>query len=449
MSVHTGSDRKEWVVQQEELASRYQLVRCLGEGGMGVVHEAVDKQLDRRVAIKMLRDRQSDDPAAHERFIREARAAAAVSHPNVCHLHEIGEHEGAPFLVMELLEGEPLSARLSRGRLSVAEALDVMLPVLGALGVLHETGIVHRDLKPSNVFLTPHGVKLLDFGLARHSSIDMAFTAPDLTRPGTLTGTIKYMAPEQITGDPIDARTDVFAAGVMLYEMVAGHPPFDAPTALEWLNAVLREDPPATGVAEAVHLEPVMQRALQRRPEDRYPSASSLAADLEAVRDGMSAASSPARETAGPGGAVRLVVLPFRMLKPDEEIAFLENGLPEALTASLSSAPSLSVRSNLAALKFEETDFPALASELDVDRVIAGTLLRSGDQVRVTAQLVETPGGVVRWSETFQQPLAEPFALQDELCRQIMQALPIETGGASAPPEPSDASPQAGAPRTD
>jgi TolB-like protein len=137
------------------------------------------------------------------------------------------------------------------------------------------------------------------------------------------------------------------------------------------------------------------------------------------------------------------------MLKPDEEIAFLENGLPEALTASLSSAPSLSVRSNLAALKFEETDFPALASELDVDRVIAGTLLRSGDQVRVTAQLVETPGGVVRWSETFQQPLAEPFALQDELCRQIIHTLPIEPGGESSPPEPSDASPPSGAPRTD
>jgi serine/threonine protein kinase len=416
---------------------------------MGVVHEAVDRQLDRRVAIKMLRDRQSDDPVAHERFIREARAAAAVSHPNVCLLHEIGEHEGAPFLVMELLEGEPLSARLSRGRMPVPDALEVMLPVLSALAVLHETGIVHRDLKPSNVFLTPHGVKLLDFGLARHSSIDVAFTAPDLTRPGTLAGTIKYMAPEQITGDAIDARTDVFAAGVMLYEMVAGHPPFDAPTALEWLNAVLREDPPPTGVAEAAQLEPVIQRALQRRPEDRYPSASSLAADLEALRRGTFAPASPPEEASASDGAVRMVVLPFKMLKPDEEIAFLENGLPEALTASLSSVPSLSIRSNLAAVKFEATDFAAIASELEVDRVIAGTLLRSGEQVRVTTQLVETPAGVVRWSDTFQQPLAEPFALQDELCRQIIQALPLEPDAETPSPQPRDASPPQETPRTD
>jgi len=418
---------------QTELASRYQLVRRLGEGGMGIVHEAIDRQLDRRVAIKMIREHSEDDPVAHERFIREARAAAAIAHPNVCHLHEIGEHDGTPFLVMELLEGEPLSVRLARGPLPTAEALDVIIPVLGAIGALHDTGLVHRDLKPSNVFLTPHGVKLLDFGLARHSSLDVAFTAPELTRPGMLTGTVKYMSPEQITGDPIDARTDVFAAGVMLYELLTGGPPFKTSTTLDWLNAVLREDPP--GLPTPSPLDAIIQRALQRRPDDRYPSAAEMAADLEAVRGSASTAPSIVASDAKPAATpetARLVILPFRLLKADEE-----NGLPEALTTRLSAMPTWSVRSNLAALRFgASADLAALASELEVDHVIAGTVLRSGDQVRVTAQLIEAPGGGVRWSETIQQPIGEAFSLQDELCRRIVASLP-EPGEPPPPDAPA------------
>jgi serine/threonine protein kinase len=410
---------------QAELASRYQLVRRLGEGGMGIVHEAIDRQLDRRVAIKMIRDPAADDPLVHERFLREARAAAAIAHPNVCHLHEIGEHEGTPFIVMELLEGEPLSARLARGPLTEAEALDVIIPVLGALDALHDTGLVHRDLKPSNVFLTPHGVKLLDFGLARYSSPDLAFTAPELTRPGMLAGTVKYMAPEQITGDPVDARTDVFAAGVMLFELVTGHAPFTASTTLDWLNAVLREDPPT--LPNRSPLDRVIHRALQRRPDDRYASAAEMATDLEALpglpgsaKRSLDRGDADQLRTATP----RVVVLPFRLLKADEEIGFLENGLPEALTTRLNSMPAWSVRSNLGALHVEAPGLAALAAELDVDHVIAGTVLRSGDQVRVTAQLVEAPGGRVCWSETIQQPLGEAFSLQDELCTLIVKGLP-------------------------
>jgi TolB-like protein len=277
-------------------------------------------------------------------------------------------------------------------------------------------------LKPSNVFLTPHGVKLLDFGLARSSNPDVAFTAPELTRPGMLTGTVKYMAPEQITGDPVDARTDVFAAGVMLFELVTGRAPFTAATTLDWLNAVLREDPPA--LPHRSPLDRIIHRALQRRPDDRYASAAEMAADLEALLDSADCSLDRGHAARPSPATPRVVVLPFQLLKADDEVGFLENGLPEALTTRLNSMPAWSVRSNLGVFRVEASGLAALAAELDVDHIIAGTVLRSGDQVRVTAQLVETPGGRVCWSETIQQPIGEPFALQDELCARIVKSLP-------------------------
>lgn len=390
---------------------------------MGVVHEAFDRRLDRPVAIKMIRD-ESGDPRAQERLLREARAAAALSHPNICLIHEIAQHDGQPFLVMEMLEGEPLSARIARGALPLLDALDILLPVLDALSALHELGIVHRDLKPSNIFMTPHGVKLLDFGLARPMARDTAFTAPQLTMPGTMSGTLRYMAPEQITGDPVDARTDVFAAGVLLYELVTGRPPFHASSTLDWLNAVLRHEPPPTGLPAMAPIEPVLNRALQRLPDNRYPSAQAMAADLQPLVQ-PSVPHTIVEESMVTASA-RIVVLPFRLLKADDDTAFLENALPEALTTSLSALPSLVVRSNLAALRFAEVDLTRIAVELDVDHVVTGTLLRCGEQVRVTAQLVETPGGRVKWSHRMQQPLGDLFALQDEVCREIVQSLPFD-----------------------
>jgi eukaryotic-like serine/threonine-protein kinase len=406
-----------------ELASRYQLVRTLGSGGMGVVHQALDRHLGRHVAIKMIRDA-SADPVARDRFFREARAAASMSHPNVCLVHEVGEHEGQPFIVMELLEGEPLSDRLLRGPLDLTGALETLLPVLSALAALHARGLVHRDLKPANIFLTPHAVKLLDFGLARHAARDQSDAATALTLPGTLSGTPNYMAPEQITGDPLDARTDIFAAGLVSYELVTGRRPFDESSTLELLNAILRRDPPTTGRPELAPLEPIIRRALQRRPEDRYASADAMAADLRPLVRAVNArlaASVPAPP------AARLVVLPFRLLKADEEVAFLESGLPDAITASLALVPSLSVRSNVAALKYgPSVDLAQVSEELDVDHVITGTLLRSGNQIRITSQLVETPRGHVRWSQTTQRPLGDLFELQDAISRHIVESLPLD-----------------------
>jgi TolB-like protein/tRNA A-37 threonylcarbamoyl transferase component Bud32 len=392
---------------------------------MGIVYEALDRHLGRSVAIKMIRD-EAADAVARERFIREARAAAAISHPNVCLLHEVGEDQGRPFLVMELLDGETLSDRLLRGPLALAPALEIMLPVLSALSALHARGLVHRDLKPSNIFLTPHGVKLLDFGLARQIARDAADTMSAITLPGTLSGTPRYMAPEQITGDPIDARADIFAAGVVLYELVSGRLPFEGKTTVEVLSAVLRMGPAAIGRVELAPLEPIIGCALQRRAEDRYPSADAMAAALRPLVM-ASGGHTTSVSVASPAPAARVVVLPFRLLRSDDEIAFLEGALPEAITSSLAAVPSLVVRSNVAAIRFgASADLARVAGELDVDHVLTGTLMRSGTQLRVTSQLVEMPSGRVRWSQTLQRPLGDLFELQDTIVQQIVEALPLD-----------------------
>ena len=330
---------------------------------------------------------------------------------------------------MELLEGESLSDCRCAGPLPMALALNIMLPALSAFTALHTRGSVHRDLKPSNVFLTPHAVKLLDFGLARHIARDAADTMSAVTLPGTLSGTPRYMAPEQITGDPVDARTDLFAAGILLYELVTGNLPYDGATTVEVLSAVLRSGPAPIGRPELAALEPIIVRALERRPQDRFPSADAMAAALRPLVAAAAGGHITSTSIPLPRPAARIVVLPFRLLRSDDEVSFLEGALPEAITSSLASVPSLVVRSNVAALKFGPTaDLARVAEELDVDHVMTGTLLRSGSQLRVTSQLVEMPGGRVRWSQTLQRPLGDLFELQDAIAQKIVESLPLDAG---------------------
>jgi eukaryotic-like serine/threonine-protein kinase len=227
----------------------YEITGTLGEGGMGVVYAARDARLDRTVALKMIR-RASTDPAAAERLRREARAAASVSHPNICQLYDIGEEAGDLFIAMEYLEGESLAARLARAPVPPPEAIQISLATLAALDALHSRGLMHRDLKPSNIFLTPHGVKLLDFGLAR--AIDTAETETQLTQPGTVLGTPQYLSPEQVLGQPVDARSDLFAAGVVLYEMLTGRPPFSGASVPQLVHAIAYEHPSALGGSPAI-----------------------------------------------------------------------------------------------------------------------------------------------------------------------------------------------------
>jgi serine/threonine protein kinase len=406
------------------LASRYRIERPLGEGGMGRVYEAVDQQLGRKVAVKVIRSG-VDDPVGRERFLREARSAAALSHPNACQLYEAAEHEGDPFLVMEFLEGEPLSARLARGPLSRDEAVEVILALMDVLDAFHKAGLIHRDLKPSNVFLTPQGAKLLDFGLARHTKRSEAVTSPAITVPGAVTGTLRYMAPEQITGDAVDARTDIFGLGVLLHEMLTGRIPFVAETNADWLNAVLTKEAQPLGDPQLRALEPIVMRALRRKPEERYASVEEMSAELKAALD-PDRASAPPEPQPQHNGSLRVVVLPFRLLKDDQEIEALRDGIPEAITALLSGRPGLTLVSNRAAQEFADgTDLITVGRTLNVDRLLSGSILRAGDEARVTVQLIEATDGSVQWSQTTQHTLGSVLALQDDICKQILDGLPL------------------------
>jgi non-specific serine/threonine protein kinase len=399
---------------------RYRITGVLGEGGMGVVYAAHDDRLERPVAIKTLRA-DTADPQSRERLQREARAAARVNHPSICQLYELGEEDGELFLAMELLQGQSLAQRLAQAPLSPADTLPIALSVLAGLDALHRDGIVHRDLKPSNIFLTPHGAKLLDFGVALSAAQDV--TSTRLTMPGVLIGTPLYCSPEQLRGEPTDARTDLFAAGVVFYEMLAGRAPFDGRSAIEIYHKIVHEQPPPlSGGAAVGAFDRVLRHALAKVPADRPATAAAMAAEL---RDAMALA-----ETGGGGSAravTRLIVLPFRMLRPDPETDFLAFSVPDAVTSALSGIESLVVRSSAAALRYsaDSPDLKTIAADAQVDAVLLGTIFRAGPQLRVATQLVEVPAATVRWSHTMQVPVGDLFQLQDDLAHRLVDSLSL------------------------
>jgi serine/threonine protein kinase/tetratricopeptide (TPR) repeat protein len=416
----------------------YEILAKLGEGGMGVVYSARDDRLHREVAIKTIStERQSEE--AKQRFWREARAAASVNHPHVCQLHEIGEDRGQLFLVMELLEGETLDSRTRRGPFTVTDTISIGLQILGALSALHERGIIHRDLKPSNIFLTNYGVKLLDFGLARALSPESGDHFPlgqaqNLTRTGLVVGTPRYMSPEQVTGERVDGRSDLFALGAILFEMLAGRPPFSGRNVVEQLHATLHEQPPAlTGPPEVAAVDRVVRRALAKDPADRPQSAAVMAEELRAIgaqAGGMAVLARP---------LTRLIVMPFRILRPDPETDFLAFSLPDAIATSISASSSVVVRSSTAAARMagDAPDLKELAERADVDRVVLGTILRSGEQLQASVQLLEAPQGTILTSHTVLSPLGNLFELQADISRRVADALslPLSGGGTTPTPE--------------
>ncbi|HEX6212643.1 MAG TPA: protein kinase [Methylomirabilota bacterium] len=402
----------------------YRVLGPLGEGGMGVVYEARDERLDRTVALKVIKA--LGDPGSRERLRREARLAAQLSHPAICHVYEIGEaSNGELYLALERLQGESLAARLARGPMEPAEAVGIGLGLLAGLEAIETAGLVHRDLKPSNVFLTPHGPRLLDFGLARPVSALIGAETVQVTQQGILMGTPHYMAPEVIRGRPPDIRSDLFSLAVILYEMLAGRAPFTGETTVEVLHAVLNDTPPALGGSELiVALDRAIARALQKRPEDRYASAAEMAGALRqaARRTGpQTGIVAPARPV------TRLIVLPFRMLRPDPDLDFLAYSLADAVTASLSGLRSLVVRSSATASKYAgpAPDLAAIAHHAEVDVVVTGTILAAGGQVRVSAQLTEAPGGTLLWSQTSQIGMGDLFTLQDQIVQQLVESLAL------------------------
>jgi TolB-like protein/tetratricopeptide (TPR) repeat protein len=406
-----------------EAIGRYRIEGVLGAGGMGVVYAARDASLGRAVALKTIAAAAVGDEEAQKRFWREARAAASVNHPNVCQIYEVGEADGTPFIAMEMLEGEPLSARIARGPLPVKEALDAALGVLAALSALHRREVIHRDLKPHNVFLTPHGVKLLDFGLARTAPPDIDNTASLLTRPGTVMGTPRYMAPEQLRGLKADARTDLFALAAILFEMLTGRPVFGGRTAAEIYHATLHEHPPALAGSPCVAaVDMVVRRGLSKQPEDRPASADQMADELRRAASLEDAGAAPRARA-----MTRLIALPFRMLRPDPDTEFLAASVPEAVASALGAVESLVVRSSVVAARYAaaDPDLKRIASEAEVDVILIGTLLRAGDRIRAATQLVEAPAGTLVWSHTETVALSDVFQLQDDLTTRIVDGLSI------------------------
>jgi non-specific serine/threonine protein kinase len=418
----------------------YRVLRTLGEGGMGVVYAAEDDRLGRQVALKVLRE-SLPDPDAKARLVREARIAAGVSHPLICHVFELGEWNGQPFIAMELVDGEPLAARLSRGALAPGEALPIALSVVEALHVLHGRGIVHRDLKPSNIFVTPAGVKVLDFGLARPVESSVGDAATALTQAGTILGTPQYSAPEQLTGQAVDARADLFSAGVVLYEMLAGRRPFHGSTLGALIHAVMYETPPVlTGSPAIAAIDRVLHRALAKNPGERYQTADAFGIDLRAV---VPLVDSGTRAEARP--ILRLAVLPFRLLKPDPETDYLGLSLADALASSLLGLESLVVRSSLKSARYANTvpDLNALAADLAVDVVLTGSMLRVQDRMRVSAELVSVPAGDVWWSQTTHVPADSVLDLHDDLARRVVASLPLTARDQARTPQVRAASAKA------
>ena len=298
----------------EALPSRiahYAITHKLGQGGMGVVYAARDERLQRPVALKMISS-QSYDETTRKRFWREARTAASVNHPNICQIYDIGDDDGDDlFIAMELLEGETLDQRLQKGPMSVSQAVPVALDILAALAAVHARGVVHRDLKPSNVFLTPHGVKVLDFGVARPQPEQALTAAANLTGTGVLVGTPRYIAPECVLGEAADASSDLFAVGAILFEILAGRPAFGGRTVPEVLRATVYEQPPAlTGPPAVAAVDRVIRRALAKRPGDRPESADEMARQLRGIRLGDTGDVPAVAQV-----LTRLVVLPFRALR--------------------------------------------------------------------------------------------------------------------------------------
>src|SRR5216684_1637405 len=326
----------------------YRILEKLGSGGMGVVYKAEDLKLGRFVALKFLAEKLRHDSTSLERFRREARAASTLNHPNICTIYEVGEHEDQHFIAMELLEGETLAARIEKGALPLAEAMRIALGLLAALQVLHRQELVHRDLKPSNMFLTENGVKLIDFGLARLSRADPVVTQTQLTTPGLLVGTPNYMSPEQLLGNTITPASDLFAAGAIIFEMLSGRRAFAGRSAVEAFHAIQYGQPPTLSGSPAIAaVDRVIHRALAKQPQERYPSADAMAQELRATLLLEDSDVTPCARVMS-----RLMVLPFRVLRPDPETDFLAFSLPDAITSSLSGLESLIVRSSMVASRF-------------------------------------------------------------------------------------------------
>jgi serine/threonine-protein kinase len=455
----------------------YEILSPLGAGGMGEVFRARDTRLGRDVAIKILPERLADNAQALVRFEREARAVAALSHPNILAIHDFGREEGVVFAVTEVLDGESLDRRLAREELPWKKALEIGAAVADGLASAHSRGIVHRDLKPANVFVTREGlVKILDFGLARHDPLisesdatAVPTAAAPETEPGTVLGTVGYMAPEQVRGEAADARCDIFSLGCILYEMLTGRRAFREKTQAETLAAILRDHPPElpeSGRTMPPGVNGVLLRCLEKNPDERFQSARDLAFALKEILASPATSTIPGQAISTKtsflsrglgiaaailvalvatvllirsgamrkglvGGAPRiesLAVLPLTNLSGDPQQDYFTDGMTEQIIANLARLKDLRVISRTSAMSYKGSKkrLPEIARELQVDAIVEGSVARVGERVKVSADLVQASNDRSLWADSYERDVRDVLGLQGEIAQAIARKIFVE-----------------------
>ncbi|OLD64092.1 MAG: hypothetical protein AUI47_07385 [Acidobacteria bacterium 13_1_40CM_2_68_5] len=477
--------------------SHYRLVEEIGQGGMGIVFKALDERLGRHVALKTLPHGVTDDPERLRRFQREARAIAALNHPNIVTIHSVEESEGIHFLTMELVEGKTLDALIPPGGMALGALFDAAVPLAEALGAAHERGIVHRDLKPANVMVAQDGrVKVLDFGLAKLWKEDVgaepgAAPTRTVTRGSGIAGTLPYMSPEQLQGREVDHRADIFSLGVILYQMATGVRPFKGDSAAEITSSILRDTPaPVIELRRDLPdlLGRIVRRCLEKDPKRRYQSALDIRNELEEVRGeageaagppgqggaivagrsggrpwlvvagagavlamaaafialrtsdrearptlppppvpGTSGPVVPGQESARPAAGASIAILPFVNMSDDKENDYFSDGITEELINALAKVQGLKVpaRTSVFALKGKPMSVQEIGRTLGVDTVLEGSVRKSGETLRITAQLINTADGYHLWSESYDRKTKDVFAIQDEITQNLVRALRV------------------------